>query len=89
MALSSIEYKERMLEFDEDLSDVAADLYEATTEKLTDAKRAAIVAAGKQKLMAFEALLAAVSPAQRPDVQKRFGSKIADIREFLRTLKEV
>jgi hypothetical protein len=87
MALSSIEYKERMLEFDEDLSDVAADLYWATTEKPSGQKRAALVAAGKRKLAAFDALLTVVSPAQRPEVQKRFGDKITDIRGFLRTLE--
>ncbi len=88
MALSSIEYKELVVEFGKDVNRLADDLYEATTEELPAKQRASVLAAGQKKVRDYEDLLARVEGAKKTEVQKRFGELVDEIRTFVRTLTE-
>jgi hypothetical protein len=88
MALSSMEYKERLVEFGRNLSEVADDLYEATEEDLPRARREAIIAAGDRKVREYLALIAEVTGPKKAEVEKMYGSEVRDIEEYLKTLKK-
>jgi hypothetical protein len=88
MALGSMEYKERMVEFGRNLSQVADDLYEAIEEDLPRARRDAIIAAGERKIRDFSALLDDVSGPKKAEVEKTYGDQVRDIEQFLKTLKK-
>ena len=88
MKVSSIEYKELVAKLAKDLTRVADDLYEAIEEKLPEARRVAIIAAGQRKLSDYAALLDRVSDSatHRAEVEKRFTRQMRDIQGFLKTL---
>ena len=88
MAMSSIEYKELVVEFGKDIRSLADDLYEATTEELPAKKRAAVLAAGQKKVRDYEELLSRVQGAKNAEIRNDYGGLVEEIREFVRQLTE-
>lgn len=86
MPLSSMEYKERLVEFGRNLSQVADDLYEAIEEQLPPARRATIIAAGQRKVRDYTSLLDEVTGPKKAEVEKMYGNRVRDIEGFLKTL---
>lgn len=88
MTLDSLEYKQLVIDFGDGVSEVADDLYAATTEDdLTPENRAAVIAAGERKLRQYDELLRKVPGARNQEVQKRFGDVVEEIRTFLDQLR--
>jgi hypothetical protein len=81
VALGSIEFKETLLKFEDDLADVRSDLYEALNEKLPAARVKQIVSAGKKKLTDYDALLGKLSGTQRKQAEGEFSEQIDTIRD--------
>lgn len=87
--LDSIEFKQAVVDFGSDLSKIADDLYEATSEDLASDRIVEIVAAGERKLQEYPVLLEKAGDVRRVEVEKDFGDTIGQIREYLKTLRQV
>ena len=86
MALSSIEYKERLVEFGRDLSQVADNLYEAIEDELPPARREAVIAAAQKKVQDYSAFLEELKTPQKAELERKYGSRVRDIEGWLDTL---
>ena len=86
MAMGSIEYKELIYEFGRDISKIADDLYEASSEEIPASKRKAIVAAGQKKVRDYELMLTKLEGARRSEAEQEFADAVEELRSYLRTL---
>lgn len=88
MALGSIEYKELLNRFGEDVREINDDLYQATKPTTPAKKREAIIKTARKKLQEYDALLAQLDGAQRANAEKRFAELMTEMRDSLTPLEK-
>jgi hypothetical protein len=88
MPMESLEFKELLIAFEEDVADVRDDLYEALTDELPAARRKAIIAAAKKKLADYDAMLGKLQGLQRKQAADEFQENVGIIKERLAKLIE-
>jgi hypothetical protein len=88
MPLTSLEFKELLSRFDDDLIDVSDELYEAVTEDVSQEQHDAALAAGRRKLEEYAGLLGQLEGIKRTQAVELFGEHMDKIRERVKTLSE-
>ncbi len=88
MALGSIEYKELLNRFGEDVREINDDLYQATKPSTPAKKRDTIIKTARKKLQEYDALLAQLDGAQRANAEKRFADLMTEMRDSLAPLEK-
>jgi hypothetical protein len=88
MALGSIEYKELLNEFGEDVQEINDNLYQATKPATAAKKREAVVKSARKKLQDYDALLAQLDGAQRSNAEKRFADLMTEMRDSVTQLEK-
>jgi small-conductance mechanosensitive channel len=89
MALGSIEYKELLNAFGEDVQEINDDLYQATKPATPAKKRESIVKTARKKLQDYDALLTQLEGAQRTNAEKRFADLMTEMRESVTQAEKV
>ena len=88
MALGSIEYKELLNSFGEDVREINDDLYQATKPATPPKKRESITKTARKKLQEYDTLLTQLEGAQRANAEKRFAELMTEMRESLTQLEK-
>ena len=88
MAMTSIEYKELLNRFEEDLQEIIDSLYQVTQPKTPPKKREEVMNTARRKLKDYDALLAQLDGARRTRVETDFADWMDQMRQYLTQLEK-
>jgi hypothetical protein len=88
MKLGSVEYKQLLNSFGEDVQEINDDLYQATKPKTDSATRAATLERARKKLTDYDRMLGQLEGAQKKTAEDSFAELITEMRSFVDQLED-
>jgi hypothetical protein len=87
MALDSLEYKQRLVDFGGDMNTLCGHLYAAVTDGVDPDRKAELMASARRKSQQYDDLLPQLGENQRAEIESLYADDVNTLREFLSQLE--